>query len=67
MHTCFVVYSYLDDIRSPLVLGADTGDSNRLPQPLDEVALQGVYLLEVRVEVRHLVGWVIQIWPGGVG
>lgn len=59
-------HSYLDDIRSPLVLGTDTGDSNRLPQPLNKVALQVIYLLEVWVEVCHLVRWVIQIWPGGV-
>ena len=50
-----------------MVLGADTGNSDRLPQPLNKVSLQGIYLLEIRIEVCHLVERVVQIWPGGVG
>jgi hypothetical protein len=59
--------TYLDNIRPPLVLGADTGDGHCLPQPLDESVLQVIDLLEVRVEMRHLVETVIQIGPVGVG
>lgn len=59
--------SYLDDIGPPRVLRADTGDSDGLPELVDEAVLQGVDLLEVRVEVRHLGIFVVEVRPLGVG
>lgn len=59
--------TYLDNIRPPLVLRADTGNCYGLPQPLDEGVLQVIDLLKVRVEVSHLVEAVVQIGPVGVG
>jgi hypothetical protein len=57
---------YLDDIGASVVLGADAGDRDGLAQSLDERVLQAVDLLKVRVKVRHVVAWAVEVGPDGV-
>jgi hypothetical protein len=55
--------TYLDDVRPPLILRADTGNGNGITQSLNELVLEGIHLLEVRLEVRHLVEVFVDVWP----